>query len=110
MGDEFRRQFQLPEDDSAFLERTQLRWEAVIEAGVRRLIIRDYPVPEGYNVPRVNLNFRIEAGYPDAQIDMVYFEPHLSRRDGKPIGALAADQFDGRAWQRWSRHRTPENP
>src|SRR5689334_11018241 len=110
MPGEPRRQFLLPEEDLTFLERTRMIWEAVIEGGVRRVIIHDYPVPEGYNVARVSLNFRMEAGYPDTPIDMVYVDPHLSRRDGKPIAALAGDQFDGKTWQRWSRHRTPQNP
>ena len=25
-------------------------------------------------------------------------------------GALASEGFDGKTWQRWSRHRTPANP
>ncbi|MBX9746205.1 MAG: hypothetical protein K2X34_04840, partial [Hyphomonadaceae bacterium] len=29
--------------------------------------------------------------------------------DGRAIGALAHDDFDGKTWQRWSRHRTPAN-
>jgi hypothetical protein len=41
---------------------------------------------------------------------MVYFYPRLARLDGKAIAATADDTFDGKAWQRWSRHRTPQNP
>jgi hypothetical protein len=32
------------------------------------------------------------------------------RADGVPIKALAQQQIDGTGWQRWSRHRTPQNP
>jgi hypothetical protein len=42
---------------------------------------------------------------------MVYFFPALARRDGRPIGATQAMQpLDGKSFQRWSRHRTQQNP
>lgn len=105
-----RKDFALSELDGEFLQSTGLEWETVIENGVMRVIVYGFPVPLGYNLSTVDLNVRIERGYPDSQIDMVYFHPHLSRADGRPIPALANDQFDGRAWQRWSRHRTGQNP
>ena len=44
-------------------------------------------------------------------LDMVYFDPWLSRQDGKPIGAANVSQaLDGKSYQRWSRHRTGQNP
>lgn len=104
-----RRQFRLPEADEAYLDARGLRWETVIENQVRRLVIHDYPVCAGYNVGTVTLNLRIETVYPDGQIDMVYFNPGLARTDGTQIGALSQENFDGRAWQRWSRHRTANN-
>lgn len=106
-----RRQFELPEEDREFLEaRLGLVWEAVVEGGVRRVVVRKFAVPAGYNVAEVDLYLRLEAGYPDSQIDMVYFSPALSISSGKGIGALSSESFDGRDWQRWSRHRTGENP
>lgn len=56
------------------------------------------------------VNLRIESGYPEAQIDMAYFYPDLRRSDGTALKAIASDSFDGKQWQRWSRHRTPQNP
>lgn len=106
-----RRQFELPEEDRDFLnDRLGLDWEAVKEDDVRRIVISGFGVPEGYNVSEVDLFLRLEAGYPDAQIDMVYFSPALSLKSGKTIAALSGEVFDGRSWQRWSRHRTGENP
>jgi hypothetical protein len=109
-GLEMRKQFALPSEDLDWLESQRLPFELVSEGGVLRVIVHDFPVPSGYNVPLVSANVRIEPGYPDSQIDMVYFYPHLARSDGKQIGALATDNFDGKTWQRWSRHRTPANP
>ena len=105
-----RRQFALPAEDMEWLNATGKPFELVTEGGALRVVIQDWPVPPGYNVTSVCANVRIEPGYPDAQIDMAYFFPALVLQSGRPIGALAADQFDGKTWQRWSRHRTPANP
>ncbi len=105
-----RRDFSLPEEDMDWLDSLPNPFELVRENGVLRAVIHDWFVPPGYNVGSVTAYVRIEAGYPDAQIDMVYFRPGLARADGRPIAALAHETFDGRDWQRWSRHRTPANP
>ncbi len=109
-GLEMRRQFVLPADDIAWLESTGWQYELVVEGGVQRVIIHRFPVPVGYGLNEVSVNVRIETGYPDAQIDMAYFLPGLERVDGRAIGATCGDPFDGKTWQRWSRHRTGANP
>ena len=105
-----RREFALPERDLEYLEERGLAWEAVRDGRLGRVVIHDYPLPSGLKPDTVSLNVRIEPGYPETQIDMVYFYPHVARIDAKAIGALATDEFDGKAWQRWSRHRTSDNP
>jgi hypothetical protein len=105
-----RRQFALPEADEAALAARGLPWETLIEAGVRWLIVHDFPVPPGYTQDKVRVAIRIETGYPDAPLDMVYVSPPLVRQDGHGIGALAPQPLDGLIYQRWSRHRTPHNP
>lgn len=105
-----RRQFTLPAEDLEWLESQGFEYELVVESAVFRVVINDLKVPAGYNIDKVMVNVRIEAGYPDNQIDMAYFYPGLTRADGKPINALSTDSFDGKVWQRWSRHRTPANP
>ena len=105
-----RREFDLPAEDAEWLEGLGKRYELVREGGVLRVLVYGLNVPAGYNVAEVDVNVRIEAGYPEAQIDMAYFFPALVRQDGRPISALATDPFDGKIWQRWSRHRTPANP
>ncbi|HLG41022.1 MAG TPA: E2/UBC family protein [Chitinophagaceae bacterium] len=104
-----RRQFNLPEEDSEYLNSSGYGWETIAESG-NWIIVHDYPVPDGYNVPRVSVALKIETGYPTTQIDMAYFFPQLNRKDGKPIRALTTIGLDGKHWQRWSRHRTGENP
>ncbi len=105
-----RRQFALPEGDLDWLESARHRFELVVEESVLRVVLYRFPVPLGYNHRAVDINVRIEPGYPDTQIDMVYVYPELQRLDGVSIGATCPETFDGKEWQRWSRHRTPANP
>ncbi|HYH23368.1 MAG TPA: multiubiquitin domain-containing protein [Azospirillum sp.] len=105
-----RRDFTPLPEDAAFLNALGLRWETVSDGGIARVVVYGYPVPPGYNHTTVDLNVRIDPTYPDTQIDMVYVHPALVRTDGRAIRALAEDPFDDKVWQRWSRHRTAENP
>ena len=105
-----RREFQLPGFDEEFLNSTGLEWETVRE-GTANWLLHQFAVPPGYNHTTVTVALRIEPGYPDAQIDMAYFNPPLARSDGKPIGAAnSTATIAGASYQRWSRHRTGENP
>lgn len=105
-----RRQFLLPEADVDYLNACGLKWETISEGKWRWLLISDYPIPHGYNIGSATAAVSISAGYPDAQLDMVYFYPPLSRQDGRAIGALSSKAIDSKSFQRWSRHRTGANP
>ena len=105
-----RQQFQLSKDDSEFLDSLSLKWECVVEGNIKRVVIYGFKLPSGFNVTEVDVNMQISNSYPSSQIDMAYFYPVISRTDGKGIRALCNDNFDGKIWQRWSRHRTPQNP
>ena len=109
-GFEGRRQFHLPADDLEWLESIPFEFELVAENRVLRVVLYHFPLPAGYQRREVDLNVRIEPGYPDTQIDMAYVYPPLERLDRRSILALSNDAFDGKQWQRWSRHRTPANP
>lgn len=109
-----RREFVLPEEDMEYLgclEREGYVWETVAEGSGQWLIVHDWPVPDGYNHAKVDVALMIPRNYPDAQIDMAYFHPWLDRKDGKPIKATNSRQgLCGIEWQRWSRHRSAQNP
>ena len=105
------KEFSLPEEDMAYLlQHHHGNWETVILNPQKWLILNNYPIPKGYNITNAKLALRIDAGYPNSQIDMAYFYPNLSRVDGRPIGALANQPISGLNYQRWSRHRTSANP
>lgn len=105
-----RRQFRLPPEDEKFLDEYGLQWETVID-GSPWLLLHAWPTPKGYTEPSVTAAIRIETSYPDVGPDMVYVYPHIRREDGKPIGCADAIQaLEGKSFQRWSRHRTAQNP
>jgi hypothetical protein len=105
-----RRDFALPQEDIEWLDARGLPYELVTEGNVLRVVVYDFPVAPGYNTPTVAVQVRIDAGYPDTQLDMAWFYPALARADNRAIGATSMEGFDGKTWQRWSRHRTPANP
>ena len=105
-----RRDFELLAEDAAFLDECGFTWESVAD-GSQWVLINGFPLPQGYTETHTTAAVRLESGYPDAQLDMVYFHPAVVRRDGRPIGATNSNQaIDGRQFQRWSRHRTAQNP
>ena len=105
-----RREFRLPAGDEQYLDSLLLQWETIRDAGLLWLLIHDWILPAGYNVPLVRVALQIPGGYSDSQIDMVYFLPHLQRVDGRPIAALSTQLITSENYQRWSRHRTGANP
>jgi hypothetical protein len=105
-----RRDFRLPEEDEQYLGSLGLPWETVKEGDTCWLVIHNWPVPVGYNQSTVSAAVIIPPSYSDGQIDMVYFYPHLAISSGKAVNNLTPRAFEGREWQQWSRHRTPENP
>lgn len=105
-----RRQFELLTIDEQFLADYGLPWEAIVD-GSMWILLHNFPTHEGYNHKTTTAAIRIETGYPNTALDMVYFFPALSRTDGKAIGATQAQQMiDDKSFQRWSRHRTTNNP
>lgn len=105
-----RRDFRLPDADEAYLDGRGLPWEAVVDGGQHWLLVHDWPIPSGYNCKMATLALMMPPAYPDAALDMVYFDPPISRIDGQTIPALSTHQAMGKSWQRWSRHYTPTNP
>jgi hypothetical protein len=105
-----RRQFDLLPEDRQFLDDYGLPWETVVD-GSQWVLVHEFPTHEGYDHQKVTIAVRLETGYPNTALDMVYVFPALARKDGGKIGATEARQsLDGKSFQRWSRHRTSKNP
>lgn len=107
-----RREFVLPPTDVLHLDSLGLPWETIgsPQRGGAHVLVHQFPVPTGFTVATTTVALRIEPMYPDVQIDMAYFKPGLSRSDGRPMHTITTESIDGQTFQRWSRHRTSENP
>jgi hypothetical protein len=103
-----RREFDLPEADREFLDTRGKPWETIVEEKTRWAVVDGFDLPQGYNHQTAAVALRLQPTYPDDQIDMAYFSPHLARVDGKQINALTLLQIDGKSWQQWSRHRAAD--
>ncbi|MBO9471791.1 multiubiquitin domain-containing protein [Endozoicomonas sp. G2_2] len=109
-GQSPRRDFSLLPKDEDFFTASNYCWETIAEGGRRWLIIENYAVPRGYNVPSCRLALEIPRSYPSAQIDMFYCDPPLSHENGKaPPATDGRKTIVGVSFQRWSRHRNAAN-
>ncbi len=108
------REFDLSEEDSEYLsclEEKGQTWEAILKGQEMWVVVSNWPVPEGYNILSVSVAIMLPQNYPSSEIDMAFFHPFLKRKDGVVIKATDSRMnLDGKEWQRWSRHRTSQNP
>lgn len=106
-----RRDFALLDADDAYLDQLGSRWETVIDAGRRWLLIHHYRVPAGYTAGQTLLALEIPPTYPGAQIDMFYTYPPLALASGRRIDCTHIPaSIGGLAFNGWSRHRGPGSP
>ena len=96
----------LPEDEEYLNSTYPGQWEWVWDSPEKvGMLIRDFPIPDGYTVSAATLMLLIPSGYPGSMLDMFYFlQPGLEKTSRQPIAALATEKHFGRSWQRWSRH------
>lgn len=108
---DLRREFALLPIDIKFLSGTRLKWETVRVAERRWVLVQDYELLPGYQPRKVTMALEIPKDYPQAQIDMFYFSPAVSRCDGVGIpNTQVTAPIDGVTFQGWSRHRTAIHP
>lgn len=98
----------LPDWDREFLERTGIGYRVFEDGGMLDVELIDFPLPPGLTAPTANVLFRLSPSYPDVAPDMWWVIPHLARAGGGVIQATELiEPYDGRQWQRWSRHLDP---
>jgi hypothetical protein len=75
------------------------------------LILKEFPLGNGFNVPTSDLLLKIPKSYPDTGPDMFWTAPNVAFADGRiPQGAESIEQILGKDWRRFSWHRQPWNP
>lgn len=99
----------LPEADRDFLDRAGLVYREFDDgSGMLSVELVEFPLPSGLNTQRASILFRLSPNYPDTPPDMWWITPHLAPVDGSTIPATeVVETYDGRTWQRWSRHLDP---
>ena len=105
------RTFALLDIDEAHLNRLGLKWETLVEAERRWLLLHDYPLPVGYTVSHSKIALEVPPTYPGAQLYGFYAYPPLALSSGRIIastqlrGVLLGVEYHG-----WSRNRGPAAP
>lgn len=91
--------------DEEFLRERGFEYEVSPDGQMFALVIRGYELPAGYEPLVVDLLLRLPSGFPDAAPDMFWTHPIVGYvGGGVPQATDARLDFNGRAWQRWSRH------
>lgn len=95
----------IPELDREFLSEKEYNFEIVSGKGPILLIIKNFHFSASY-VPQIaDLLIIIPAGYPNAPLDMFWTNPDVKLVNGNwPSAAEHHEQYNGKSWQRWSRH------
>ena len=97
----------LPEFDRDYLLEKGFQFEEKIDANRNGLIIRNWLLPVGkFNLQTSDLLILMPNGYPEVRPDMWYFNPAiLLAPSNRPARQTQVNiNFEGKAWQRWSRH------
>lgn len=102
----------LPIRDRNYLIERGVAFEEV-DGNEKGVIFRDYTLPAGrFDQPKADILVLLPPGYPDVRPDMFFAIPwiKLSRSAQYPRAADQPHDFQGRRWQRWSRHNDQWRP
>jgi hypothetical protein len=97
----------LPEFDREYLLDKSYQFEETIASNGNGLIIKNFELPDGkFTCQSSDLLILIPKGYPDVKPDMWYFYPAILLISSKKPARQTeySINFEGKVWQRWSRH------
>jgi len=70
------------------------------------LVIKDFPLGGGFNLPAADLLIRVPLSYPDTGPDMFWTDPRVLLSSGQePQAANVRERYLDREWRRFSWHR-----
>ena len=101
----------LPSRCRRYLVEQQIQFEEV-DGPQKAIILKSYPVPGRLDADRADFLILLPDGSPDVRPDMFFEMPWLKlvQGGGFPRAADQPFQFEGRNWQRWSRHQDQWRP
>lgn len=97
----------LPSRDREYLESKEFVFQEIVDGQNRGIILPRFRLPaQKYDVSQVDVLIILPSGYPDIAPDMFYLEPWVKLVEGDryPKATQSCLSFNGRSWQRWSRH------
>lgn len=99
----------LPMKCRRYLTERGIRFEEYEESGQKTVIVKQFGLPAGrFDAPSADILILLPCGYPDSPPDMFYALPwlKLAASNRYPNRADVSLEFQGRNWQRWSRHNS----
>ncbi len=93
-----------PEDEKYLKRHFPRLWKILNGSNESGLLIKNYPLPEGYDCDKSDLMLLIPPAYPTAGLDMFYFDPPIQYQNSTKPDAVSTETHFERSWQRWSRH------
>ena len=97
----------LPMKCRRYLAERGIGFEEHEEHGQKAVIVKEFGLPPGrFDAPAADILILLPSGYPDCPPDMFYTMPwlKLTASNRYPNRADVSFEFQGRCWQRWSRH------
>ena len=81
--------------------------EVLEDSSFVNLVLKDFPLGGGFNLPSADLLIRVPLSYPDTGPDMFWTDPRVLLSNGQePQAANVREQYLGREWRRFSWHRS----
>lgn len=80
------------------------------DSGLVILILRNYPLPRGYNKETTNLLLKVPLSYPNGKLDMFWTDPDLRLLESNGLANTTTEIILGRQWLRFSWHPQNWNP
>jgi|SRR6185437_581569 len=99
----------LPSTDVAHLQSKGIAYREVQENGQKGIVLVAYGLPAArFDTGKADVLILLPPGYPDVAPDMFYLLPWVRLTTGNcyPSKADQSFAFDGKTWQRWSRHNS----
>lgn len=87
--------------------------EVVEDPDFVNVILKGFPLGDGYSALQSDLLIRVPRSYPDAGLDMFWVAPEITLSSGQiPQNGDTMEIYVGRNWRRFSWHRqgSPWNP
>ncbi len=101
----------LPISDQLYLDIQNIEHEVVAVSGQIGIIFKNYFLGGAVTPGNADVLIMLPQSYPDTHPDMFYTEPWVSMKSGGwPEKADHPFDFNGRRWQRWSRHNSDWRP